>query len=64
MPIEWTKEITCLTECAILPVEQDITEVEVAVTPISTIEVIISVDAHQIIEINFISSLILVFRQV
>ena len=34
LPVEWTVEIGCCTVCTVLPVEEDIAQVEVTTSPI------------------------------
>ena len=64
VPVKRTIEIGCVNIGAVLPVKQHIAQVEITLTPIDTIEVIIRVDAHQVIEIDLVGSLILRIRQV
>ena len=47
-----------------MPVEEDIAQVEVALAPIYSVEVIYRIDTHQIVEVGLVSSLILVIGQV
>lgn len=63
-PIEWTIEIGCCAECAPLPVEQNITHVQVTTLPVVSIHVVITGHSHQVVEINLIGSLVLFVRQV
>jgi len=37
VPVQRAIEVTCGTECVILPVEQDITEIQITVSPINAI---------------------------
>ena len=64
VPIEWTVEIGGITVHAILPVKQNVTQVQVAALPIEAVQVIVVVDAHQVVEVNFVCSLILVIGEV
>ena len=64
LPIERTIEITCLEIGAILPVEQDIAEVEVTTFPIDAVKVGLRVDIHQIVEVDLVGSLVLFLGQV
>ena len=58
-PVERTIEICCGLECRPLPVEQDITQVEIASCPVRTIDVISARHTHQIIQVNLVGCLIL-----
>ena len=64
VPVERAIEVGGVQECAILPVEEDIAQVHVALTPIHPVEVIDRVDAHQIVEVGLVCSLVLVFGEV
>ena len=63
-PVEWTEEIGGCAECLPLPVEQDIAQVQVATLPIGAEYVIVARHAHQIVEVDFVGSLVLRIRQV
>jgi len=63
-PVEGTIEIGGGTESTQLPVEQDIAQVEVTTLPVNAVYIIITGDTHQVVEVNLISSLILLFCQV
>lgn len=64
VPVEWTIEITGVAEHAVLPVEQNITQIQVAVLPVEAVQVVIVVNAHQVVEVDFVCSLILVNGEV
>lgn len=64
LPIERTIEIGCIEECTILPVEEDITQVEIASCPVFSIEVVGRGDTHKVVEVDLIASLVLFFREV
>lgn len=64
VPIEWTIEITGIAVHAILPVEQNITQIQVAALPVEAVQVVVVVDAHQVVEVNLVCSLILVIGEV
>ena len=64
VPVEWTIEITGVAVHAILPIEQNVTQVQVAALPVEAVQVVIVVDAHQVVEVNLIGSLILVIGEV
>jgi hypothetical protein len=63
-PVEGAIEIGGGTESTQLPVEQDIAQVEVTTLPVGSVYVVITGDTHQVVEIDLISSLILLFCQV
>ena len=64
VPVEWTIEITGVAVHAVLPVEQNITQIQVAALPVEAVQVVIVVDAHQVVEVDFVCSLILVIGEV
>lgn len=64
VPVEWTIEITGITVHAILPIEQNITQIQVAALPVEAVQVVIVVDAHQVVEVNLVGSLILVIGEI
>lgn len=63
-PIKWAIEICGIDIRAILPVEQDVAQVEISLCPIDAIKVVIVIDTHQIVEVDLVCSLILVVGQV
>lgn len=64
VPVKWTIEITGIAVHAILPIKQNVTQVQVASLPIEAVQVVVVVDAHQVVEVNFVCSLILVIGEV
>ena len=64
VPIERTVEIGGCQIGAVLPVEQDITQVEVALCPVDSVEICLSVHAHQIVEVDLVCSLVLLLGEV
>ena len=64
IPVKRAIEIGCVDIGTILPVKQHIAQVEIALAPIDTIKIIIRIDAHQIIQVDLVGSLILRIRQV
>lgn len=64
VPVEWTIEITGVAVHAILPIEQNITQIQVAALPVEAVQVVIVVNAHQVVEVDFVCSLILVIGEV
>lgn len=48
-PVYGPVEISGVTERAVLPVEEDVAQVEVAVAPVCAIEVVYRVDSQQIV---------------
>jgi len=63
-PVKGTIEVGGVEESPVLPVEQDIAQVEVAVLPVDAIEVVVVVDAHQVVEVDFVCCLILLLGEV
>ena len=57
-------EVGCITECTILPVEQNIAHVEIAVAPIGTIQVVDGIYTHKVVEVYLVCCLILVVGQI
>lgn len=45
-PVKRAVEVCCGAECPVLPVEQNVAEVEVALCPVCAVQVIVCVDAH------------------
>ena len=64
VPVERAIEIVGCAESAILPVKEDIAEVEVALCPVVSEDIIGRVDTHQIVEVNLKGCLILFLREV
>ena len=64
LPVEWAIEIRGGTEQIPLPAIEDITDIQVATLPVQSKHVALTGDAHQIIQVNLIGSLILCVRQV
>jgi len=64
LPVEGTVEITGCNIGAPLPVEKDITQIEVAALPIDAKHIGATCHSHQIIEVDFITCLILLIGEV
>ena len=64
LPIKGTIEVTCCQVGLILPVEQYVAQVEIALCPVYTIKVCLGVNAHQVVEVDFICCLILLFGKI
>ena len=64
IPVEGTIEVGSIHKSTILPVEQDVTEIEVASCPVCAVQVVNSLYTHQIVEIDFICCLILILCEV
>lgn len=64
IPIERTVKIGGIAVHAILPIEQNVTQVQVAALPVEAVQVVIVVNAHQVVEVDFVCSLILVIGEV
>lgn len=58
-PVERAVEIVESAECAILPVEEHVREIEVTTCPVVSIDIVVVVDAHEVVEVDLESSLIL-----
>ena len=64
VPVERAIEITGIAVHAVLPIEQNVTQVQVAALPVEAVQVVVVVDAHQVVEVNLVCSLILVIGEV
>ena len=64
LPVEWAIEVGGSEIGLILPVEQDVAQVEVALLPVDAIEVGLGVDTHQVVKIHFVGGLVLLLGQV
>ena len=64
VPVERTVEVGGIDICSVLPVEQDVTQIHIALAPVSTIQVIVCIYTHQVVEVHLVSCLILVFRKI
>lgn len=63
-PVERAVEVGRCQIGIVLPAEEDVAQIEVTLLPISTVEIVAAVDAHEIIEVDLISGFILLFGQV
>jgi hypothetical protein len=61
IPVERTVEVAGGAVCTILPVEQNIAQIHITALPVQSIQVVVVVDTHQIVEVDFVCSLILIF---
>lgn len=57
-------EIGRFEEKVVLPVEQDIAQIEVALQPVIAVKVVGRTDAHEIVEVHLIARLILLVGEV
>ena len=64
VPIKRAIKIGGIAVHAVLPIEQNVTQVQVAALPVESEQVVIVVDAHQVVEVNLVCSLILVIGEV
>ena len=64
IPVYRAIEVGCIAEQLILPVEEDVTQVEITVCPVNTIEVVIAVDTHQVVEVHLVCCLVLLLGEV
>lgn len=49
--VERTIEVGCVAESTILPVEQNVAHVEIAVAPVGPIQVVDSIYTHKVVEV-------------
>ena len=63
-PIKRTVEIAGCAKGIVLPIPENIAQVEVTLPPIYAIKVVVIIDTHEIIEVNLISSLVLVISKI
>ena len=64
LPVEGTVEIAGCNKGIPLPVEKDIAQIEVATLPIYTEYIVAARHTHQIVEVDFVTSLILLVGEV
>lgn len=63
-PVQWAVEVGGGEERLVLPVEEYVEQVEVTVCPVCSVEVVVCVDVHKVVEVYLVSSLILVVCEV
>ena len=63
-PVEWAEEVACSAESLPLPVEQDIAQIQVAALPIRSKHIVVARHTHQVVEVDFVCSLVLCISQV
>ena len=64
LPVQGTIEIGGCTEELPLPVDEHVAQVEVTTLPVNTKDIVIAGDTHQIVEVDFVGSLVLLISQV
>ncbi len=64
VPIERTIEVEGIEVGAILPVEQNVAQIEVALPPVGPVEVVVSVYSHKVVEIDLVGCLVLLVGQI
>ena len=64
LPVEGTVEIAGCNKGIPLPVEKDIAQIEVATLPIYTEYIVAARHTHQIVEVDFVTSLIVLVGEV
>ena len=64
IPVERTIEVRGCAESSVLPVEQYVAEVEVALSPVCSVQVVIVTDTHQVVKVHLVGGLILVVGEV
>ena len=63
-PIERTIEIGGCTESIPLPIEQNIAQIQIATLPVGSKHIVTACHTHQIVEVDFVCSLVLFVRQI
>ena len=63
-PVEGAIEVGSCHEGVVLPVEQDVAQVKVALCPIDAIQVVDGVDAHQVVKVHLVGGLVLLLGEV
>ena len=64
LPPQWTIEIACCTECLILPIEKNISQILITMNPVVSKHIIVCINTQEIVEVNLVCSLILLFIKV
>ena len=64
VPVEWAIEVSGSQEGSVLPVEENVAQVGVALSPVCSIQVVVSVYPHEVIQVHFVCSLILVVGKI
>ena len=64
VPIERTVEVAGCTEGFPLPVEQNVAHIQVATLPVGGIDVVVAGDSHEVIQVDFVGSLVLLVGEV
>ena len=64
VPVKRTIEIGCVYIHTVLPIEKHISEIEITLPPIKAIEIIVCIDAEQVVEIDLIGGFILLIGEV
>ena len=63
-PVYRAVEVSGVAEGAVLPVEEYVAHVEIAVAPVGAVEVVDGVYPHEVVEVYLVCRLVLVLRQV
>ena len=63
-PVEWTIEVAGGTERLPLPVQQHVAHIQITTLPIGSIDVVVTGHTHQVVQIDFVGSLVLLVGQV
>ena len=63
-PVQRTIEISGVEVHSVLPVEEDIAQVEIAALPVDAVKVVLRVYAHEVVEVHLVGCFILLFREV
>ncbi len=59
VPVERAVEVTGFYISAVLPVQKDVAQVQVALSPVCAVQVVIAVDAHQVVEVHLVCCFVL-----
>ena len=64
IPIDRTIEVLGCEVCAVLPVEEYVTEVEITTLPINSIDIVHIFETHEVVEVYLVCSLVLLVGEV
>ena len=64
IPVERTVEIGGIQVELVLPVQKDIAQVEVTALPIDSVEIVLGINAHEVVKVYLVGCFILLFREV
>lgn len=64
IPIQWAIEVSGISVHAVLPVEQNVAQVQIAPFPINTVQVVVVVYTHEVVQVYFVCGFVLVIGQI